>query len=229
MSVRELNEDERLRELARAFAVKAEVEELVGAALEAAASFVSVGRLSLEDILDKKGPLTAEEADRLKELPSVWAEFAAQVDELHAQGVPEIIGGYCERWDGSGYPKGLSGNDIPIGARILAVCYHYNGMISDRPYRKALAADSAAYELRRMSGSVLDPSLVEAFLEMIEDIPEPIDDDDVVEEAVAVEQDDVIEEAEPVEDEAPPVKPKRPSKRSKKTPSKRKRPRKKKS
>jgi len=208
VSIRELNEDERLRELARALASKAEVDALVGAALDAAASFVSVGRLSLEDILNKRGPLTPEEAERLKELPTVWAEFASQVAELENQGVPEIIGGYCERWDGSGYPKGLAGNDIPVGARILAVCYHYNGMISDRPYRKALPPDIAAYELRRLSGSALDPSLVDAFLEMIERLPAPSEDDDAAEDGMGREDQ--------AQSEGPPAAKRKPKKRSSK-------------
>ena len=133
-------------------------------ALDIAASMIAVKGLSVLDITEKSGPLTPEDRARMKEITDIWADFAGQVDLLRILGVSRILETYTEHWDGRGQPAGLSGEDIPLGARVLAVCYHYNGMTSDRPYRPALSQDRAASELSRMSATVLDPGLVEGFL-----------------------------------------------------------------
>ncbi|HYN51848.1 MAG TPA: HD domain-containing phosphohydrolase, partial [Thermoleophilaceae bacterium] len=72
-----------------------------------------------------------------------------------------------ERWDGGGYPDGLAGEEIPLGARIIAVCDSYHAMIEDRPYRPALSGSDACAELLRAAGAQLDPRCVEAFLELL--------------------------------------------------------------
>jgi HD-GYP domain-containing protein (c-di-GMP phosphodiesterase class II) len=69
-----------------------------------------------------------------------------------------------ERWDGSGYPDGLAGEQIPRGSRIISVCDSYHAMTSDRPYRKAMSVEVALAELRAGAGSQFDPEVVEAFL-----------------------------------------------------------------
>jgi HD-GYP domain-containing protein (c-di-GMP phosphodiesterase class II) len=69
-----------------------------------------------------------------------------------------------ERWDGKGYPDGLAGEDIPLGARIIAVADSYDAMTSDRPYRKALPHEVALIELQRSAGAQFDPVIVTAFL-----------------------------------------------------------------
>jgi two-component system, cell cycle response regulator len=68
-----------------------------------------------------------------------------------------------ERWDGSGYPDGLKGEEIPLGARVVAVCDAYDAMVSDRPYKAAMTVDAALTELRRCAGSQFDPAVVDAF------------------------------------------------------------------
>jgi HD-GYP domain-containing protein (c-di-GMP phosphodiesterase class II) len=69
-----------------------------------------------------------------------------------------------ERWDGAGYPDGLAGEDIPLGARIVAVADAYDAMVADRPYREARSQDEAIAELRRCAGTQFDPEVVEAFI-----------------------------------------------------------------
>src|SRR5204862_1501033 len=68
-----------------------------------------------------------------------------------------------ERWDGGGYPDGLAGDEIPLGARIIAVCDAYDAMVTDRPYRKGTDSGSALAELRRCAGTQFDPAVVQAF------------------------------------------------------------------
>jgi len=72
-----------------------------------------------------------------------------------------------ERFDGNGYPKGLKGKDIPLGARILAVADAFDAMISDQKHRQAMTRDQAMEELKRSAGSQLDPEIVGAFVEML--------------------------------------------------------------
>ena len=72
-----------------------------------------------------------------------------------------------ERWDGKGYPAGLKGEEIPLGSRIVAVINAYQAMVSDRPYRKALAATEAFEELKHGAGSQFDPKVVDAFIKVL--------------------------------------------------------------
>jgi HD-GYP domain-containing protein (c-di-GMP phosphodiesterase class II) len=78
--------------------------------------------------------------------------------------VHEVVMGHHERFDGSGYPRGLQGADIPLTARILAVADAYSAMISDRPYRKALSEGEAIAELRKGAGTDFDPDIVSTFI-----------------------------------------------------------------
>jgi HD-GYP domain-containing protein (c-di-GMP phosphodiesterase class II) len=162
-------ENDRLREFVAELARKVGLDADHRQALDVAATLLGVGRLPVVDIMTKKGTLAPEEIARIRDIPAIWADFAGQLSPLRDLGVPDILEAYCESWDGSGYPKGLAGKAIPLGARILAVCYHYSGMVSDRPYRSRLPHGRAADELRRMSGGMLDPTLVERFIEMVEE------------------------------------------------------------
>jgi HD-GYP domain-containing protein (c-di-GMP phosphodiesterase class II) len=72
-----------------------------------------------------------------------------------------------ERWDGAGYPDGLCGHEIPLGARVVSVCDAFEAMTTDRPYREAISEDEALDELRRCGGSQFDPMVVEAFCRVI--------------------------------------------------------------
>lgn len=162
-------EIDRLRSLVTRFAAKLGIPEDVAKALDIAASMIGVKRLPIMDILNKDAPLTPEDRERMKENADAWAEFADKVDLLRELGVAEFLEKYTEHWDGTGRPAGLAGGDVPLGARILAVCYHYNGMISDRPYRRALTTKRALAEIARLSGTVLDPDLVTLFVAAVQD------------------------------------------------------------
>ena len=116
------------------------------------------------EILFKKGPLTEVEMKMIKGHPSLGAEYYLEVSRK----VSYNIACHHERWDGSGYPLGLKGEEIPLGARILAVADAYDAMTTDRPYRKRMKTRKALDELRENAGTQFDPEIVAVFVELIE-------------------------------------------------------------
>jgi HD-GYP domain len=126
-----------------------------------------LAKLGISDkILGKKGKLTAEEWEVIKSHPRLGANIVGNVPNL----VP-CVGGilyHHERWDGTGYPEGLEGGNIPIEARILAIADAYSAMTSARAYRGALCHEKVTKELKRGAGTQFDPELVEVFLNLIE-------------------------------------------------------------
>lgn len=128
-----------------------------------AAQVHDLGKISIDNrILLKEGPLTDEEREQIKTHSAAGAELAGQFS-MYAGGAA-VIRHHHERWDGLGYPDGLAGEDIPLGARIIAVADVYDAMTSDRPYRRALSHEIAVSELIRGSGSQFEPRMVDAFL-----------------------------------------------------------------
>ncbi|NWF78920.1 MAG: response regulator [Chloroflexi bacterium] len=126
-----------------------------------------IGKISIDDaILRKPGSLTPEEYAQIKLHPENGARIVAQM--RFAPDVCPIIRHHHERWDGSGYPHGLKGEAIPIGARIVAIVDAYDAMMTDRPYRKSLGREEALRRLREGRGREWDPVLLDRFLEMIE-------------------------------------------------------------
>ena len=122
-----------------------------------------VGKIGVPDeVLRKPGPLTSAEWATMRRHPSYGARIVAGVPFLES--VAAIIKHHHERWDGAGYPDGLRGEEIPLGARMFAVADSYDAMTADRPYRKALDAATARAEVERGSGTQFDPRVVEAFL-----------------------------------------------------------------
>ena len=135
-----------------------------------AASLHDIGKAAIPDsILDKPGPLNAEEwafvhthtviGERILSAAPALTEAAGVVRSCH------------EHWDGSGYPDRLAGSDIPLGARIIAVCDAYDAMVSDRPYRSRMSPEVALEELRRCAGRQFDPAVVDAFAGVLADRP----------------------------------------------------------
>jgi HD-GYP domain-containing protein (c-di-GMP phosphodiesterase class II) len=114
-------------------------------------------------ILQNTGKLSPEEYNRLKEHVIVGAEILNQVQAL--QGTVPLVLHHHERFDGKGYPKGLTGKTIPLGARILAVADAYDAMTSAQKHRGAIDREQALQELKRGSGTQFDPELVEVFIE----------------------------------------------------------------
>ena len=129
-------------------------------ALRAASVLHDIGKLAVpEHIISKPGKLTPEEFEKMKIHPIVGAEILEQVDFPYP--VVPIVRAHHEKWDGSGYPNGLAGEAIPIGARILTAVDCLDALASDRQYRKALPLDEAMAKVSAESGTSFDPRVVE--------------------------------------------------------------------
>jgi diguanylate cyclase (GGDEF)-like protein/putative nucleotidyltransferase with HDIG domain len=134
--------------------------------VKTAALLHDIGKLAVpEHILSKPGPLTQEEFQKIRIHPEVGAEIIAAVPFPYP--VAPIILSHHERWDGKGYPQGLKGEQIPIGARILTIVDYFDAITTERPYHKALPHDSAVGLLKHESGLALDPTLVRVFIELL--------------------------------------------------------------
>jgi diguanylate cyclase (GGDEF)-like protein/putative nucleotidyltransferase with HDIG domain len=148
--------------LARAVGVK---DENQIRAIEAAALLHDMGKLAVpEYILNKPGPLTPAEFDKMKLHASVGADILSAIDFPYP--VVPIVRYHHENWNGKGYPSGLSGTDIPIGARILSVVDCFDALTSDRPYRPRLSDGEALSILRERRGHMYDPLVVDAFVKL---------------------------------------------------------------
>ncbi len=121
-----------------------------------------VGKIGVPDaILLKPAKLTDEEWEFMRRHPAMGYRILAQVPYLRP--TAKIVLAHHERWDGDGYPRRLKGEDIPLGARIFAICDTYDAIISDRPYREGQSPDAALQEILRCGGTQFDPKVVEAF------------------------------------------------------------------
>jgi response regulator RpfG family c-di-GMP phosphodiesterase len=122
-----------------------------------------IGKIGIPDsILLKEGKLTAEETELMQSHVRIGYDVVCRIAFL--AGAAEIVLTHQERWDGTGYPQGLAGEEIPLGARIFAVADTLDAMTSDRPYRRALSYQEAREEISRESGRQFDPAVVQAFL-----------------------------------------------------------------
>ena len=131
--------------------------------LKLAAFLHDLGKIGISrEILDKKGPLTEKEWDVIKRHPVIGADIVVEYRALHRL-IPCILY-HHERFDGTGYPEGLSGEAIPLGARIIAVADSFNAMTTDRPYKKGISFEEAVIELKRCAGSRFDPQIVNIFI-----------------------------------------------------------------
>src|SRR3954454_900078 len=153
-------------ELARAVGIELglageELDELVRAA-----ELHDVGKVAVPDtILHKPGPLTEIEWDHMREHTLVGDRILSAAPAL--QGVARLVRASHERYDGRGYPDRLMGEEIPLGARIVAVCDAFNARTTDRPYRPAVPHEHALDELHRCSGRQFDPMVVDAFARLV--------------------------------------------------------------
>lgn len=127
-----------------------------------------IGKIGVADsVLNKAGKLTDEEFSLMKRHPEIGYEIMSSLGE-EIEGVLDGIRYHHERYDGSGYPDGLAGDEIPIVARILCLADSYDAMTSNRVYRKRLTKDEVINELRRCSGSQFDPKLADIFIGLLE-------------------------------------------------------------
>ncbi len=133
-------------------------------ALRAAALLHDIGKLGVpEHIISKPGKLTREEFDKMKIHPVIGSEILERVRFPYP--VTPIVRSHHEKWDGSGYPDGLTGDEIPIGARILATVDCLDALASDRQYRKALPLDEAMRHVKAEAGTSFDPKVVKVLEE----------------------------------------------------------------
>lgn len=124
-----------------------------------------IGKLFIPNaILNRECALSEEEWQVMKLHPSCGGQASKRCRSGLSQDAIDVITYHHERWDGGGYPEGLSGAEIPFFARICAIIDTFDSMLSDRCYRKGLPYEEAVQELRQNSGTQLDPSLVEPFI-----------------------------------------------------------------
>jgi diguanylate cyclase (GGDEF)-like protein/putative nucleotidyltransferase with HDIG domain len=134
--------------------------------VKTAALLHDIGKLAVpEHILSKPGPLTPEEFQKIRAHPKVGADIVSSVPFPYP--VAPLILSHHERWDGKGYPAGLRGDDIPLGARILSVVDYFDALMAERPYHKAMSFDAAIGLLQQEAGKGLDPAVVTKFIELL--------------------------------------------------------------
>jgi len=132
-----------------------------------------IGKIGIPDgILLKPGPLTAEEWVTMKTHPEIGKRLIEGIPFL--RGAVPIIWSHHEKWDGSGYPRRLAGESIPLGARIFAVVDAFDAMTFDRPYSRAISFEAAKAEIKRCAGAHFDPAVVESFFRVPESLLEEI-------------------------------------------------------
>jgi HD-GYP domain-containing protein (c-di-GMP phosphodiesterase class II) len=123
-----------------------------------------IGKITLEDrLLDKPGKLSDSEYLEIQRHVETGYRILSSLNEFSS--IAGHVLAHHERWDGTGYPNGLKGEEIPLEARIIAVADAYDAMTSDRPYRKALSEEAAVEEIKRNTGTQFDPAIVKAFVE----------------------------------------------------------------
>ena len=137
----------------------AEVEDI-----RVAAALHDIGKIGISDvILDKDRALREEEVEHIQRHPLIAAEILGPIDELKE--IIHLIKHHHENYDGSGYPTGIAGDEIPLGSRIIAVADTFDAITSTRPYRKAKTELFAVEEIKKYSGSQFDPDVIAAFLQ----------------------------------------------------------------
>jgi HD-GYP domain-containing protein (c-di-GMP phosphodiesterase class II) len=131
-----------------------------------------VGKLAVSDaVLRKEGRLEEHELAEIREHPKAGARLLFRVAALR-EAIPYVLY-HHERWDGTGYPSGRAGEEIPLEARVLAVADAFDAMTSDRPYRRALSQAAALAEVERCAGTQFDPAIARLFLELFAETERP--------------------------------------------------------
>lgn len=153
-------------------------------ALHAGALLHDIGKLAVpEYILNKPGKLTEAEFAKMKIHPTVGGDILKRVNFPYP--VEDIVRYHHEKWDGSGYPTGLKGEQIPLIARIISVVDFYDATRCDRPYRKGMKREESLALLNRMVGSAFDPKVVQKFIEHVIEFDRLIDSEDIQEQVAS--------------------------------------------
>lgn len=141
--------------------------------MELAAAMHDIGKIGVPDtILRKPGPLSSDEWQVMRRHPQIGYEILSVSNASVFKLAAEIALGHHERWDGTGYPKGLAGTDIPESARIVAVADVFDALTSVRPYKEAWSVDASVEFIQQQSGTHFDPELVELFTRIVPQIVE---------------------------------------------------------
>lgn len=136
--------------------------------LRAAALLHDIGKIGTPDaILRKPGPLKIDEWHIIEDHPRIGSEILEKVQQLNS--IVPAVRHHHERFDGLGYPNGLSGKSIPLISRIIALADSYDAMTSERTYRKALSSEDAIEEIKRCAGTQFDPDLIDMFVEIVKE------------------------------------------------------------
>lgn len=158
--------DQRVAEYATALAEHIGLDQEEIDNIRLAGQVQNIGHIAVPDkILEKTGKLSDAEYNKLKEHTVVGADILNQIEALH--GAVPLVLHHHERYDGDGYPKGLSGKTIPLGARILSIADAFDAMTSAQKHRAAMSRTEAIDELKNSAGTQLDPELVGAFVDML--------------------------------------------------------------
>lgn len=156
----------RLAAMAREIGERMGLSQLELDQLELLSMLHDIGKVAVPDrILNKPGKLTAEEWVEMKKHPEIGYRIAASSPELSP--IAEFILCHHERWDGKGYPQGLSGEEIPLLSRILSVVDSYDAMTENRAYRKAMEKEKVLIEIKESSGTQFDPKIAAIFIDII--------------------------------------------------------------
>jgi putative nucleotidyltransferase with HDIG domain len=149
-------------------------------AIRTAAILHDTGKIAIpEAILNKPGPLDAAEFEVMKRHAAMGADIISSIRFPYP--VEPIVRHHHENWDGTGYPDGLVGTEIPVGARILSVVDCFDALTSDRPYRGKLSNEEAFVIIGNRRGTMYDPLIVDTFFEMIKTFTEPVSESEVPE------------------------------------------------
>lgn len=163
---REEQHSKRVSEMCQNIGKALDFSEVEVSQLKTVGLLHDIGKIAIEDaILNKPGKLTEQELVEIKRHPDIgYRILSSSYDMIE---LADCILAHHERWDGTGYPKGLKGENIPRVARIIALADSYDAMTSERPYRKALNEEEAFMEIRKNSGTQFDPEITRIFVEKV--------------------------------------------------------------